>query len=106
MASEDLTKVKLLLLTLGGPVSNLVLASAGISLVCWILDLDFLLWGLLIFGFYFFGLAVIYTIMAPALGSLGIAKLLRVVIALEGVVFVLLLIAYLARGEVNGIHGI
>jgi hypothetical protein len=95
MASDDLAKAKLLLVTLGGPVSNLVLASAGISLVCLVLKLDVLLWGALIFGLYFFGLAMTYTIMGPALGLLGIRRLFRIIVALEGVAFVLLLAAYL-----------
>ena len=94
MASDELVKAKLLVLTLGGPVSNLVLASAGISLVCLLLKVNVLLWAGLIFGFYFFGLAMIYTIMAPALGLLGVNKLMQIVIALQGVAFVLLLIAY------------
>ena len=98
---KDLTKVQLLLTTLGGPISNLVLASAGISLACFFLGLDVLLWGAVVFGLYFFGLAMIYTIMAPALGLLGVSKLLRAVIALEGVVFVLLVIATLIWGEVG-----
>lgn len=92
---KDLTKVQLLLTTLGGPVSNLVLASAGISMACFFLGLDVLLWGAVVFGLYFFGLAMIYTIMAPALGLLGVSRMLRAVIALEGVVFVLLVIANL-----------
>jgi hypothetical protein len=91
---------KLLMLTMGGPVSNLVLASGGIIVVLLILreiiEIDLLLIGAAIFGYYFVGLSAIYLVMSRVLRLIGIARIFQAAVALEGIAFALCLAAYVA----------
>ncbi len=83
------------LLILGGPISNLALASGGIALLAIFMGLEPELIGSAIFGLYFFGLSVIYVIMGPTIRLMGFSRVFRAVLALEGLVFALFLAAYL-----------
>jgi hypothetical protein len=85
---------KVLILTMGGPVSNLVLASGGIIIVLLLLRVEFLLLGAAIFGYYFVGLSAIYLVMSRVLRLIGIARIFQAVVALEGIAFALCLAAY------------
>jgi len=79
------------LLIVGGPVSNLALASGGIALLAIFLELEAEVIGTAIFGFYFVGLSIIYLLMGPALRLMGLTRLFRVILVLEGIVFGLFL---------------
>ena len=79
------------LLIVGGPISNLVLASGGIALLAIFLRLEAELIGTAIFGFYFVGLSIIYLLMNPALKIMGLSRLFQALLIIEGVVFGLFL---------------
>jgi len=87
--------VKALILTIGGPVSNLVLASGGIIFVLLLIKTDLLLIGTAVFGYYLIGLTAIYLMMSEALRLIGLARIFQAVILVEGFAFALCLATYL-----------
>jgi hypothetical protein len=83
------------ILILGGPVSNLVLASGAISAMLLLLRADVKLIGTAVFFLYFVGLGVIYAIMHPVLDLLGARRVFQATLVLVGVAFFLFLAVYL-----------
>lgn len=83
------------LVIVAGPVANLVLASGVIILVMILLNFDAILIGTTMFGLYFFGLSLIYVIMSPVLKLMGFSRIFKATLALEGLVFLLFLAAYI-----------
>lgn len=84
------------LLTVAGPVANLALASGGMALLLILLKAEPTLIGVAIFGLYFIGLGMIYTIMRPVLRLLGVSRIFQVIVITVGITFVAFLAAYLA----------
>lgn len=84
------------LLVIGGPISNLTLATGGIALLAILLNLENEIIGAAVFGLYFLGLTLIYSIMGPAIRLMGLARIFKAIIIIEGAVFAMFLAMFLA----------